>query len=67
MDQSWAFDAMLAFLVDHAGWPVVQVLTAVLLAGIYAALATALMRDGISPAVAVAVAIVTASAGAHHS
>jgi hypothetical protein len=66
IDQSWGFDVLLALLVDCAGWDVVVALTAALLAGVYAALTMVLVRGGISPAVAVGVAVLAAAAGAHH-
>src|SRR5262249_40164913 len=57
VDQSWGFDVLLAMLVDHCGWSAVIALTAVGLAGLYGATARGLVRDGISPLVAVIVAI----------
>src|SRR3954454_20237419 len=42
--QSWAFDAGLAWLVDHGGWSAAVAATALILATIYAALARALER-----------------------
>ncbi len=66
VDQSWGFDVMLAALVDHAGWSAVIALTAVGLAGLYAAMARGLVRDGISPLVAVVVAILTVAIGSIH-
>jgi hypothetical protein len=66
VDQSWGFDVTLALLVDRAGWAVTVALTAILLAGIYACLARGLVRDGISPVVAVTVAILMAAVGCIH-
>lgn len=66
VDQSWGFDAGLAVVVDHGGWPAAAALTALLLALLYAALAEGLIRDGISPIVAVLVALLTAAIGCIH-
>jgi hypothetical protein len=66
VDQSWGFDVMLAVLVDHAGWSAVIAVTAVGLAGLYAAMARGLVRDGISPLVAVVVAVLAAAIGSIH-
>ena len=66
VNQSWGFDVLLAFLVDHAGWSAVIALTAVGLAGLYAAMARGLVRDGISPLVAAVVAVLTAAIGSIH-
>ena len=66
VDQSWAFDVLLALLVDHAGWSAAVALTSILLAGVYAALASGLVRDGIAPVVAVVVAVLMAAIGCIH-
>jgi hypothetical protein len=66
VDQSWGFDVLLAGLVDSWGWPAVVALTAIGLASLYAALALGLIRDGISPVVAVVVAILAAAIGSIH-
>jgi hypothetical protein len=66
VDQSWAYDVMLASVVDHAGWTAAAVLTALLLATVYAALARGLIRDGISPIVAVFVTLLAVSIGQIH-
>jgi hypothetical protein len=66
VDQSWGFDVILAILVDRAGWPWAVALTGILLAGIYAGLTRGLVRDGISPVVAVTVAILMAAVGCIH-
>lgn len=66
VDQSWGFDAALALVVDHAGWPVAVALTAILLASVYAALARGLIGDGISPIVAVHVALTAVAIGCIH-
>ena len=57
---------MLALVVDHAGWPVAVALTAILLASVYAALARGLIADGISPIVAVYVALTAVAIGCIH-
>src|SRR5262249_25577512 len=66
VDQSWAFDLMLALLVDHAGWTAAIAATALALAWIYAALARGLLADGHSPVVAVLVTILATGVGAVH-
>src|SRR5579883_1228679 len=66
IDQSWGFDVLLAMLVDSWGWPVVIALTAIGLAGLYAAMTRGLVRDGISPLVAVLVAILAVAVGSIH-
>ncbi len=66
VDQSWGFDVLLAISVNHGGWSAVIALTAVGLAGLYTAMARGLVRDGISPLVAVVVAILTVAIGSIH-
>ena len=66
VDQSWGFDVLLALVVDHAGWSAAVALTSLVLAAVYGALAEGLIRDGISPVVAVVVALVMASIGCIH-
>ncbi len=66
VDQSWGFDALLALVVDHAGWSAAVGLTALVLAAVYGALAGGLIREGISPVVAVVVALLTESIGCIH-
>lgn len=66
VDQSWAFDVGLAFVVDQGGWPAVAVLTALLLAAVYAALARGLIADGISPVVSVIVTLLMVAIGCIH-
>jgi hypothetical protein len=66
VDQSWAYDVMLATVVDHAGWSAAVILTGLLLALVYAALARGLIRDGICPIVAVFVALLAMSIGHKH-
>ena len=66
VDQYWAFDVLLALVVDHAGWSAAMALTALLLAAVYGALAGGLIRDGIAPVVAVVVALLMAAIGCIH-
>ena len=66
VDQSWGFDLLLALVVDHAGWSAAAALTAVLLATVYAALASGLITDGICPVVAVVVTLLMAPIGCIH-
>jgi hypothetical protein len=66
VDQSWAFDTVLAVMVNQWGWSSVVAATAVGLGLIYAGVARALMSDGIAPIVAVVVAILAAGLGSIH-
>jgi hypothetical protein len=66
VDQSWAFDVLLAALVDRWGWSAAIILAAIGLAALYRALALGLIRDGISPVVAVAVTALVVAIGAIH-
>jgi hypothetical protein len=66
VDQSWAFDVALALVVDHAGWSSAAALTALLLAVVYRALGRGLIRDRISPIVAVYVTMAMAAIGCIH-
>src|SRR4051812_14639496 len=66
VDQSWAFDASLALLVDRWGWSSAVAATALALAWTYWALARWLLRDGTTPLVALVVAILAAGIGAIH-
>ena len=66
VDQSWAFDVMLAAVVDRAGWSPVIALVALGLAWLYASMARGLIEDGISPVSAMAAALVASSIGAIH-
>jgi hypothetical protein len=66
VDQSWGFDVLLAALVDHCGWSAVVGLTAFMLAAIYGMMTRALIRDGISPVIAVVVALLMAAIGCIH-
>jgi hypothetical protein len=66
VDQSWAFDVLLASVVDHWGWSAVIAIVAVGLAWLYSALARGLIRDGFSPLTAIVVAILSAAIGCIH-
>ena len=66
VDQSWGFDVLLALAVDHLGWSAVVAITAIILGAVYAALASGLVQDGISPVVAVVVALLMGSIGSIH-
>ncbi len=66
VDQSWAFDVLLALVVESRGWSAVIGLAALGLAVLYAAVARGLIRDGISPVVAVVVALVAYSVSSIH-
>ena len=66
VDQSWGFDVLLASVVDHLGWSAAVGLTVFLLAAVYGALTRGLIRDGISPVVAVVVALLMAAIGCIH-
>jgi len=66
VDQSWAFDVLLAVVVDRWGWSAAIALAALGLAALYRALARGLILDGIPPVVAVTVTFVTVSIGAIH-
>ncbi len=66
VDQSWAFDVVLAVIVQVGGWPLAVAGTALVLAWIYGALAAGLERDGFSPLACLVVAIIAAGVGAIH-
>jgi hypothetical protein len=66
VDQSWMFDAGLAFMVEHAGWSAAALLSALGIATVYGALARGLIRDGRAPLVVLAVALVAAGVGSIH-
>ncbi len=66
VDQSWAFDALLALLVDRWGWSAAIGLAAIGLAWLYRTMARDLIRDGISPVVAVLVSVFAVCIGAIH-
>lgn len=66
VDQSWAFDALLALLVDRWGWSAAIGLAAIGLAWLYRTMVRDLIRDGISPVVAVLVSVFAVCIGAIH-
>lgn len=66
VDQSWGFDVLLAGVVDRWGWPAAVCLAALGLAWLYTAVARGLIRDGISPIVAVVTALLVAAVGGVH-
>ncbi len=66
VDQSWAYDTLLALLVDHGGWSAVFVLTAIVLALVYAAQTRGLVSDGITPIVAIFVSLLAVAIGCLH-
>ncbi len=66
VDQSWAFDVLLATVVNGRGWSGAIGLTALGLGALYAALARGLIRDGTSPIVAIVVALLAAAIGGIH-
>jgi hypothetical protein len=66
IDQSWAFDLLLALVVDTRGWSAAVCLVALGLAVLYAAVARGLIRDGISPVVAVVVALAVYAISSMH-
>jgi hypothetical protein len=66
VDQAWAFDVLLATVVNAWGWTGAIVLTALGLAMLYAALTRGLARDGASPMVAIVVALMAAAIGGIH-
>jgi hypothetical protein len=66
VDQAWAFDVLLATVVNSWGWTGAIALAGLGLATLYAALARGLVKDGISPVVAVVVALLAAAIGGIH-
>jgi hypothetical protein len=66
VDQSWAFDVLLAVVVDRWGWSGAIALVALGLASLYRALARGLVNDGISPLVAVVVSVLAIAICAIH-
>jgi hypothetical protein len=66
VDQSWAFDLTLAAVVDRWGWSAAIAVTALGLAALFGALARDLVRQGISPLVAVVVTILAMAIGSIH-
>ena len=66
VDQSWAFDALLALVVDRWGWSAAIGLAAIGLAWLYRAMVRDLIHDGISPVIAVVVSVFAVCIGAIH-
>ncbi len=66
VDQSWGFDLLLALVVDQGGWTAATVLTALLLAAVYSALARGLIADGVCPLAALFVTLLAVSIGHIH-
>jgi hypothetical protein len=66
VDQSWAFDALLAMLVDRWGWSAGIALAALGLSWLYRAITRDLIDDGISPVIAAVVSIFAVCIGAIH-
>jgi hypothetical protein len=66
VDQSWAFDVLLALLVDSWGWSAPIGLASLGLAALYAAMARGLIRDGHSPVVALVVSLFATAIGTIH-
>jgi hypothetical protein len=66
VDQSWAFDVLLATIHHVGGWPAAVALAALGLAALYAAMARNLINDGTSPIVAIVVALLAAAIGGMH-
>src|SRR3954452_24142670 len=55
IDQSWLFDAALAFVVDHGGWSAAALAAALGIAAIYGGLARWLLAEGRSPLIVLVV------------
>lgn len=66
VDQSWAFDVGLAAIVDRAGWSGAVAATALILATVYTALVRNLLDDGVSPVIAVVVAVLAVGISSTH-
>lgn len=66
VDQSWAFDVLLATIVNRWGWPGAVAATALGLAWIYAFLTLGLRKDGFPALVAGVVGVLAAGMGAIH-
>jgi hypothetical protein len=66
VDQSWAFDVLLATVVNGWGWSGAIGLAALGLAALYAAMARGLISGGVSPIVAIVVSLVAAAIGGIH-
>ncbi len=66
VDQSWAFDVLLAGVVDRWGWSTAVCMAALALAWLYTAVARGLARDGFPAVVAVVTALLVAAIGGVH-
>ena len=66
VDQSWAFDLVLSRVVDRWGWSAAVAATALGLAAFYASVARGLVREGVSPSIAVVVTFLVEGIGAMH-
>jgi hypothetical protein len=66
VDQSWAFDVLLALVVDHWGWSAAIALASLGLAWLYRTMARDMVRDGASPVTAAVVSVFAVCIGAIH-
>ena len=66
VDQSWAFDVLLALLVDRWGWSAAIALASLGLAWLYRTMARDMIRDGASPVIAAVVSVFAVCIGAIH-
>jgi hypothetical membrane protein len=66
VDQSWAFDVLLALVVDHWGWSAAIALASLGLAWLYRTMARDMVRDGASPVIAAVVSVFAVCIGAIH-
>ena len=66
VDQSWAFDVLLALLVDRWGWSAAIALAALGLAWLYRTMTRDLIRDGIAPVIAAVVSVFAVCIAAIH-
>jgi hypothetical protein len=66
VDQSWAFDVLLALVVDRWGWSAAIALASLGLAWLYRTMARDMVRDGTSPIIAAIVSVFAVCVGAIH-
>lgn len=66
VDQSWLFDAGLAWVVRHLGWSAASTLAALLFAAVYASLARWLLQTGANPLSALLTTILAVAIGSIH-
>ena len=66
VDQSWAFDVLLALVVDHWGWSAAIALAALGLAWLYRTMTRDMIRLGTSPVIAAVVSVFAVCIGAIH-